>query len=392
MIKSIKSVIVLTVICAIVSILLAVTNNITAPIIEENAKAETNKSLTEVLPKGKDFEEIDTAKYEFPQTIIEAYRDKNAGCVFKIKVKGYKPDMIILCGIDNEGVVIGTKYFSGNETHKAKETYGERLLGKTISDISSVDIISGSTMTSAAYKNAVKDALNAFTILNGGTADLRSEEEIFNDNLNAALPDAEGKFEKVFLLEDIEGIDSVYKALNKQGFVFVIDNVFYATDADGKLVKTDADDNTTALISESAKKIINWESKIIDLSAYTNLPSQLKIAYKADNGYTLVLHAAGYGVNGGGSKYHSGNGVPIVIKVTATKDGTITSCVTVSQSESPDYGAACKDEKFYSQFNGKTEADYSQIDAISGATITTEGYKAAIGAVFEAIKIMEGVS
>ena len=53
-------------------------------------------------------------------------------------------------------------------------------------------------------------------------------------------------------------------------------------------------------------------------------------------------------------------------------------------------GDACADISFYSQFNGKTEADYGDIDAISGATITTNGYKTAVSKVFEAIKILKG--
>ena len=42
------------------------------------------------------------------------------------------------------------------------------------------------------------------------------------------------------------------------------------------------------------------------------------------------------------------------------------------------------------QFAGKTEADYKDIDAISGATMTTNGYTEAIGRAFTAVQIMEG--
>ena len=41
-------------------------------------------------------------------------------------------------------------------------------------------------------------------------------------------------------------------------------------------------------------------------------------------------------------------------------------------------------------FNGKEEANYREIDAISGATLTTNGYKTAVSKVFEAIKILKG--
>ena len=41
---------------------------------------------------------------------------------------------------------------------------------------------------------------------------------------------------------------------------------------------------------------------------------------------------------------------------------------------------------------GKVEADYSDIEGISGATITTNGYKTAVSKVFEAVKMLEGVA
>ena len=42
------------------------------------------------------------------------------------------------------------------------------------------------------------------------------------------------------------------------------------------------------------------------------------------------------------------------------------------------------------EYNGKTEKDYKNVDAISGATITSTGYSTAISKVFEAVKILEG--
>jgi hypothetical protein len=70
----------------------------------------------------------------------------------------------------------------------------------------------------------------------------------------------------------------------------------------------------------------------------------------------------------------------------------IIAVLTTAQYETDNIGSACANASFYTQFNGKTEADYSDIEAISGATITTNGYKTAIGKVFEAVKIMEGVA
>ena len=101
------------------------------------------------------------------------------------------------------------------------------------------------------------------------------------------------------------------------------------------------------------------------------------------------MRGAGYGINGG-DDYHPASGEYIYIRVSMTADGKIIDCLTVSQKETDNIGSVCADASFYSQFVGKTEADYNEIDAISGATLTTNGYKKAIERAFTSVKIFEG--
>ncbi len=388
MIKNLKSVISLTVICAVVAVLLAFTNDLTAPIIKKQESAAVNDALAVVLPNGSDFSPVEIGEYELPETITEIYTEKNGGYVFKMITSGYSSNFVLLCGIDKDGIVKGATCISSGETLGVESDYGDTLKEKTAETIDSVETISGATKTTSAYKGAVKDALNAFTILNGGSVDLRDEAQILNDNLSAALPEAEGKFASVFITEDIGDIDSVYSADNGTGYVFVLGESFIATDKDGK-VKTETDLKET--VETAAKAIIGSELKEIDITKYSDMPTQVSKAYKTSSGnYVFELKAAGFGING--DKYYYPSGEYIDIKISATKDGKIISCLTTAQKESDGIGSACADEKFYSQFNGKTESDYSEVDAISGATITTNGYKTAVSKVFTAIKILEGVS
>ena len=53
--KSIKNIAVLVCICAVVSVLLAVTNALTAPLIAENEAKKANEALLNVMPEGKSF-------------------------------------------------------------------------------------------------------------------------------------------------------------------------------------------------------------------------------------------------------------------------------------------------------------------------------------------------
>ena len=100
MIKNLKSVIALTLICAVTSVLLALTNSLTAPIIAKQESDAVNQALAVVLPNGEGFEAVDTSEYELPKTLTEAYKEKNGGYVFKMTTTGYGSNFVILCGID----------------------------------------------------------------------------------------------------------------------------------------------------------------------------------------------------------------------------------------------------------------------------------------------------
>ena len=103
----------------------------------------------------------------------------------------------------------------------------------------------------------------------------------------------------------------------------------------------------------------------------------------------ILIKGAGYGISGG-DKYHPASGKYIEIRVAITADGKIIDCLTEFQAESDGIGSVCENESFYGQFVGKTAETYDQIDAISGATVTTEGYKKAISRAFDCVKIFEG--
>ncbi len=383
----IKSVVSLTAICAVIALLLAVTNFITAPIIEKQQNAAAFEALNEVLPGGEGFEPFDISKMEMPVSINEVYKEKGGGYVFKITTTGYGSGFVIMCGINAEGKVVGAKCIASTETLGKEKTYGTQLIDKTIETIDSVDTIAGATKTTLAYREAVKDALNGFIVIGGGKVDLRDEAQILADNLNEALPSAKGKFESVFVAEVIDSsISAIYRAENGEGYVFVLGEEFIAADKDGKAI-TQAPEEVITKVTDAAAKLNASTVSDIDITKFEAMPTQVTKAQKTATGnYILEVKGAGYGING---EWHT-SGEYIIIKVAVTPDGKILSCLTLSQSESQGIGDACADSKFYNQFVGKTEADYSEIDGISGATITTDGYVKAIGRAYEAIKILEG--
>ena len=387
--KLVKNTLVLVCICAVVSVILAITNAITAPIIEQNEKNNANQALLEVMPDGKSFEVVDISGVSLPATVREVYRAENGGYVFKLNTTGYSSGLIIMCGVRADGTVSGAVCLSSTETLGYEKTFGANFADVSIDTVLSVDTIGGATRTTGAYRAAVQDALNAAIILGGGSVDLRTEEEILLDNLSAALPAAEGGFEKPFIAEDISGVDAIYKATNGAGYVCVVGEQFIATDANG-VVLSEVTEEVAATVSTAVTVLSASEMQDMDLSAYTGLPSQLVSAKKTLTGnYVLEIKGAGYGIVGG-NDYHPASGEYIMIRVSLTKDGKILDCFTVSEEETDGIGSACADEAFYGQFDGKTEENYSEIDAIGGATMTTNGYMKAIERAFSVVKIFEG--
>lgn len=383
----IKSVVALTVITAVVAVMLAMTNYITEPVITQNQEAAANEALLVVMPNGTGFEAIDLSAYELPASVTNAYKEANGGYVLQMNVTGYSSDMIVMCGVDASGTVTGATCLSSGETLGYEKTYGENLVGKTSADVDAVDTVGGATKTTAAYKSAVKDALNAAVILGGGSVDIRTEEEILADNLAAALPAANGDFAHTFIVEDIPKVSAVYTARNGVGAVYVVGENFVAVDATGTVI-SEVDDALKATVSEAAVKMLASSMEEIDLSAYPDMPSAIQKAYKTASGnFVFELQAAGYGITG--DKYIA-SGEYIVIRASATADGRIIAVETVSQKETDGFGAACAEPSFYTQYNGKDETNFKEIDAISGATVTTNAYNTAISRVFEAVKLLKG--
>ena len=385
----IKNLSVFVCICSVITILLAATNYITAPVIAENQNAAANAALLEVMPEGKGFAAADISTLELPSTVTEVHQETSGlGYVVKLTTSGYGSDFVIMCGVTSDGIVTGAVCLSSNETLGKEKTYGEGFKDKDAAGVDEVDIISGATKTTEAYKNAIKDALNTVVILGGGSVDIRTEEEILADNLDAAFPAGEKSFEKLFMTELVEGVDAVYEATNNAGYVFVSAEQFIGVKSDGTVITEGVAD--TAFYAEAVATIKASILEDIDISAYEELGKTVVSAKKTASGnFVLETKGAGYGIKGG-DEYHPASNEYIIVRVSVTPDFRIIDCLTVSEAETDGLGDACADESFYGQFIGKTEENYKEIDAISGATLTTNGYTQAIERAFNAIRTMNG--
>ena len=388
--KSITNILTLVVICLVMAVLLAVTNHFTAPIIADQLTAQSGAALGALIPEGVIATEVtDPVELEkLPKTVTKAYTCSNGWKVVEITTKGYGDGLVFLCAVDAEGTVQKIQHVSDSETagyggvQLANDTIFSLFIGINTNTVNDVDVSTGATITAKAVRAGINDAINAAASLSGEIVDNRTPEEIFQDNLNAALPAGEGKFDKLFITEVIQGIDAVYIAENNKGYVFIIGEEFIPVD------ETGTTDNATV---KAAYDILAASSVTdIDLTPYGDAVKYVVSAkITATGNYIFEVKGNGYGIMGG-DEYHPASGEYIIVRVSMTADGKIIDTLTVSQAETNGLGDACANEEFYGQFDGKTESDYKEIDAIGGATLTTNGYLKAIERAFGALNTLKG--
>ncbi len=165
-------IIVLVLICAVMSGLLALTNGITAPIIEEAERKAAEEARLEVLPAADGFEKVEAEG--LPAAVTEVYKATNgAGYTFSITTQGYggKNTLKMTVGIDMDGKITDTKVLSHSETAGlgskiTTDAFRSQFVGKDAS-LEGVDNISGATFSSNYYRAAIADAYAAFDLVTG---------------------------------------------------------------------------------------------------------------------------------------------------------------------------------------------------------------------------------
>ena len=159
--KKLKPTIVLSAICLTVALLLAVVNMVTLPIIEKANEEKLQAEMKKVMPDGVNFTEISLDG--LAEEVTRAFSEDGGGYVFQLEVTGYKPGLVIVCGIDESGKITGAEYISSSETLEAEIGLGSRFIGHTTDSIT-LDIVAGSTakLTTNAYYKAIEIALSSF--------------------------------------------------------------------------------------------------------------------------------------------------------------------------------------------------------------------------------------
>jgi RnfABCDGE-type electron transport complex G subunit len=169
---------VLAAICLVISFALVFTNQLTAPLIAQAAKAEADAARIAVLPGADSFEALTVS--EMPEGGVEIHKAQNgSGYVVTTQAKGYGGPLTVMTGIKSDGTIAAVKLLDNSETPGLGTKTGEEpfigtFAGKDPS-LQGVDTISGATISSTAFIKAVKIAFQVYAEASGAQVDLPEE-------------------------------------------------------------------------------------------------------------------------------------------------------------------------------------------------------------------------
>ena len=416
--KLLKTFAILLVVIAVFGGAMAALNLYTGPIIAAKKAAAASGPLAEVMPGSAGFEEIDIATVEgLPAGVTKIHKENNGmGYVFEVTVNsGYQPGMVILCGINAEGKITGSKCTKTNDTYGLEEKLNGQYNGKTLDD---VDLIiaagaSANSMTSKAYFEAIEIALQANVLVGGGEL---GPEMVFKNMLPTLVP----AFSKLKELEvTAENVVKAYATVNDGAFAYVMsegENYFMAVlntmgactvyNAEGADVTADHADLVTAAKALVATKQQSFESALatkiaalmtgateitaLELNSFSTVVSVASFELEGDTYYAFYTSPLTYGDN------------PMEIYTVIDENGAIVkqSIVKMAFGDGVDYMTGIKDfinvsgttfKNYLDQFLGITADTTLGEDFIkAGATVSTTAVKTATADACAAFEIVKG--
>lgn len=410
---NVKSVVVLTSICVVVSALLSVTNFFTAPVIEENKAAAASASLTVVMPDAAGFEEIELPA-DAPATVLNLYKETSGlGYVALLATTSQysSGDMGITVAIGADGCISGVTLTSYFESKDFGSDYPQTYVGAD-SALNGIDTVSGVTYSSTAFKNAIQDAFDVL-INSGAVAEgEKSEEQLILEAIPVALPgcaDSLGSAQ----VEAIEanGFVAAYAATNGCGYV-----VAAATDAGTVVCGINAfgDVNCVDLEGNPVDGPVDEVKAAFPILAEANAEDNGKQAQKAagDDAVLTALDSVpafgcvtgGFTAQVGEDTYYVFNTKPygysneiMEMAVVLDADGKIVNYRTVSElilhEEYYSSHELTDKEAYRDQFVGLDSSTYSDdVTMVSGATCTANAVADSINSAFDAYKAVKGAN
>lgn len=387
--SSLYKTVLLAVVCAVAGLLLSAVNALTAPVIAQNAIKQVESTLNQFFPNGTFTDVTDdyvTDEYDLVDGVYEA---EGEGYIFTLHNTGYDSGGFkIAIAFDNDGNIVGYAALEQSETAgKGSKAFEDDYISQvtSLTSTDSMPLLSGATITTKAVGEAVTQAEAIYNSIQGIAFDADAAADAaenaapksdascedngdgtyackvtgFAGELTATITVEDGA---VVSVEDLEG-DDYGDGVGDDWFddASVFEGVTSADEVDAMSGGTVTSNAVKGMV-QAALDAANGSSTSASESSDSDVCT--------DNGDgTYACKAAGF------------NG-----ELTATitvEDGKVTA---VEDLDGGDNGDGVGDDWFSdtSALEGVTSAD--EVDALSGATFTTNAVKEMIGAALEAAK------
>ena len=174
-VKSIlKDTFILFAVTFVLALMLSGVKVITQKAIDEAANKEKIEAFNSVMNGLSSFEDI--TYYLDPITLGSGARlteeeesilrckdssDKLIGYILRVSARGYASDLNLIVGFDTNAQILGVAYANkpsetpGLGMKTTESTFLDSFIGHNFENLDSVDTISGATVSSSAFKNAV---------------------------------------------------------------------------------------------------------------------------------------------------------------------------------------------------------------------------------------------
>ena len=174
--STVKPIVVLSVISLVVSLLLAVVNSMTAPVIAENERATTLAAYVDVMPSVSDASTLEEMSGYTTANVSGAVKAEDGSIAIKAEEKGFDGGILtVIMGYDTNGTVTGIWVDASTQTkgigsNVANDTFLAQFNGMDGTQNIAIgqggfDAYSGATISSKALFAAINDCVNCYNEL-----------------------------------------------------------------------------------------------------------------------------------------------------------------------------------------------------------------------------------
>ena len=421
--KYMRDMVPLVVICLVSALLLASFNLLTKDPIQQNSQRAAEETRTRMLPIASSFEAMEVTEGSNMDSVYQGLdaSGEPVGYVIQTTVNGYGGEVVVTLGMDMDGVITGVDVGGENFSETpglgalAKEpAFTQQYIGKKVpltlvkgnepKGENTIDAISGATVTSTAVVNAINTVYAQLTG-EASTAAPAEEEapaaQLYEDGTwRAAFKGFGGPVMVALTLDDNLTIQSIQigddQFAETEGYgAQALEPAFQEQFIGKTLPLKDGDVDGISGATMTTTAVLDGIDAIYQAATDDTpdepqpLPTPAAESETQTDDAATVSTSVAATTDGNGSWTASAQGFAGPVAVTLTLDDILTiQSIEIGDdqfAETDGLGAKAKDAEFTDQFVGKTlPLKDGDIDAISGATITTNAVLDAVNAIYEA--------